>query len=234
MIVCHISDWHWGFMDVPPADLYVVTGDMYGGTYGNYSEIGDIDPRLEIMGQEYAARFLIGLGGFGQFLGSPDAPIVCVRGNHDFIPLAAMFEGCNLVHEFVDNEVIEVLGKRITGHRGIPFIHGTWSDEMDRRTLSDAVDAMPEADIFVTHYPPADVLDFETVSRGVIEHYGLEGMREALIARMGSRGGLHCFGHIHGCGGMIEEFGPGRIIGAAGPVYRFSNAACGFHTVELP
>jgi Icc-related predicted phosphoesterase len=230
MRVVHFSDWHWSFSRLPPADLYVCTGDMYA----NFPTSGSnpIDPATEIKGQEGLVHEVADRGGFRQCLESPDSPIVCVRGNHDFIPLTDLFTGCNLVHEFIDNEVVEVLGMRVTGHRGIPRIHGTWNDETERSVLAARVNAMPEADLFLTHYPPLDVLDFEVVSRGRIEHYGLEGMREALVGKMGDRG-LHCFGHIHGCGGIVKGFGPGQFVGSDGPCHTFSNAACHVNEMDI-
>ena len=194
---------------------------------GKWAIRGDV----ECLGQiEDAMEFVMG-GGFAPLLGSPASPIVCVRGNHDFIDLSPLFEGCNLVHEFIDNEVVEVLGKRITGHRGIPYIHGTWSDEMTRESLRLKLDAMPDADIFLTHYPPAGILDSE-ISRGIEMGYGMEGMREALARRMGDRG-LHCFGHIHGSGGSVREFGPGQFFGQVGHLHTYSNAACNVNVIEV-
>lgn len=236
MIVCHFSDWHWNFQSLPPADLYVCSGDMYD----NHPVLLDkrdgrrwkIDPVREVELQLADAKRLASNGGFRQWLGSPDAPIVCVRGNHDFADLAPLFEGCNLVHEFVDNELIEVLGKRITGHRGIPHIYGTWNDEMQRIPLYQRAEAMPRADLFLTHYPPADVLDYEMMARGRIEHYGLEGMQELMARKMGDRG-LHCFGHIHGSGGIVKEFGPGQFIGLTGHLHTYSNAACHVNLIEI-
>lgn len=236
MRIVHFSDWHWKFKGLPEADLYVCTGDMYD----NYPVVDrssggrkwHIDPHREVELQLTDARVMVSQGGFRQLLGSPDAPIVCVRGNHDYADLAPLFEGCNLVHEFVNNETVEVLGKRITGHRGIPWIYGTWNDEFQKYRLQKRLDEMPKADVFLTHYPPADVLDFEMMARGRIEHYGLDGMHEVMESKMGDRG-VHCFGHIHGCGGIVKEFGPGQIIGATGYLHTYSNAACHTNLIDL-
>lgn len=215
--------------------MYVCTGDMYD----NFPVVRDgsrgvkwsISAERERAGQINDAESFVSSGGFRSLMGSPDAPVVCVRGNHDFVDLSLMFEGCNLIHEFISNEVVEVLGKRITGHRGIPFIYGTWSDEMSRSDLVSSVTAMPDADIFLTHYPPLGVLDWE-LSRGIEQNYGLEGMREVLTSKMGDNG-LHCFGHIHGSGGTVKEFGPGQFIGMGGHLHRYSNAACAINLIDL-
>jgi Icc-related predicted phosphoesterase len=242
MRIVHFSDWHWRFRSVPEADLYVCTGDMYDnypvplrvghrtrkdGSHANWT----IDPLREVELQAADARVFVRDGGFRRWLSSPDAPIVCVRGNHDFADLAPLFEGCNLVHEFVENELVEVLGLRVTGHRGIPWIYGSWNDEMSRDALMFRVNTMPRADLFLTHYPPADMLDYE-INCGRIARYGLEGMQHALEARMGTRG-VHCFGHIHGCGGVVKETGPGSVIGGEGHLHVFSNAACHVNVIEV-
>ena len=153
-------------------------------------------------------------------LGSPDAPVVCVRGNHDFVPIAPIFAGCNVI-ELVDNEVHEVLGKRITGHRGIPWIYGGWNDEVQRPELIDLMKRMPAADIYVTHYPPRGVLDND----GSIK-YGLEEMANHLVfshPATDSVSALHCFGHIHERGGETEQCG--SVL--------FSNAATRFNVIEF-
>jgi len=190
-----------------------------------------IDPLREVELQAIDATVFVREGGFRRWLGSPDAPIVCVRGNHDFVDLASLFEGCGPVHELIDDEVIEVLGLRVTGHRGIPRISGVWSDEVERDELRRKVDGLPVADLYLTHYPPAGVLDDE-IQRGREVSFGLEGMLEALEARIPERS-IHCFGHIHGRGGTMKERGAGSWIGGVGARRTFSNAACGWNEIEV-
>jgi Icc-related predicted phosphoesterase len=237
MRIVHGSDWHWVFREVPEADLYIFTGDMMDnyptrekpldrlridGSYG-----WRISPENERIRQSEAIKHFVRDGGFRGILGSPDAPILCVRGNHDFVDLAALFEGCNLVHEFVDNEVIEILGKRVSGHRGIPYIYGSWSDEVQRPDLMDRVRAIPDGiDMLLTHYPPALVLDMEVSSNGRVDAYGLEGMSNSVFNKLNS-GGLHCFGHIHGSGGRIEKINDPEFS------MTFSNAATTFNVIDV-
>lgn len=248
MRIVHFSDWHFDLRPLPEADLYVCTGDMYDNypvpdprsrrdprrfSYSDWT----IDPGNEMRMQSQSLSEIRDMGGFRPLLGSPDAPIVCVRGNHDYIDLAPMFEGCNLVHEFVSNEAVELLGLRITGHRGIPWIHGTWNDEVPRDQLRARCEAMPPADLFLTHYPPLGVLDSSAAPghvllRSQVQHYGLEGMLGLMEERMGERG-LHCFGHIHECGGFIHETGPGRVLGSEGPIHTFSNGSCNANVIEF-
>jgi Icc-related predicted phosphoesterase len=252
MRIVHGSDWHWEFETairsrwngeygapavLPEADLYVFTGDMmdnypslahnYGwGAHGD--DEGAIRPENERIRQGEAVKHFVKDGGFRRYLGSPDAPILCVRGNHDFIDLARLFEGCNLVHEFVDNEVVEVLGKRACGHRGIPYIYGTWNDEVAKPDLLDRVRAIPDdIDILLTHYPPSLVLDVETIGKYGVRAYGLEGMAGIVFNKLNG-GGVHMFGHIHGSGGRTEVIDQGREFQLT-----FSNAAETYNVLEV-
>lgn len=197
MKIVHFSDWHGYMQPLPEADLYISTGDHYE----NYSTGFVIKPHVEYGGQDKWCADV----NFRQYLGSPDSPIVCVRGNHDYINAKDMFKGCNVLGEFMNNELIEYKGIKITGHRGIPYICGQFSDEYSKADLKDIYRAMPMADIYVTHYPPAGILD---------HGYGLDGLGDFLAYR--SLPAVHCFGHIHECGGLIRREGG----------IRFSNAAC--------
>ena len=224
--VVHASDWHAEFREVPEADLYVFTGDMLpnhpvverdkGSTrYRSWT----IDREHERLHQARDVRTFVKTGGMRPYLGSPDAPVLVVRGNHDFVDLAPLFEGCNLVHEFVCNEVVEVCGLKATGHRGIPYINGLWSDECQRAELLDRVRDMTceGVHLVLTHYAPQGVLDSVYTS-----HVGLEGMASALANRI-LPGGAHCFGHIHEFGGQTLQLGD----------VTFSNAATRVNVLDL-
>jgi len=243
MKIVHFSDWHWSFRHLPKADLYICTGDMFE----NYPVVTKpekehplslVQPRYEIVPtiererqREDAAEF-IKSGGIGKFLASPDAPLICVRGNHDFIPLKELFADHASAHELVDNEVIEIRGVRVTGHRGIPRIYGTWNDEIGRDDLREKVRAMPEAEIYLTHYPPHGILDVEHDFKTGPISYGLEGMKDELFSKMPPVA-LHCFGHIHGSGRRTAALGGGSLVGGEGPCAVFSNAACGFNVIDI-
>jgi Icc-related predicted phosphoesterase len=218
--VVHFSDWHWQFEKLPEADLYVCTGDMYD----NYPHV-DNDYRIDVMHERKMQRRSVFelrsvVTGMRDILGSPDAPIIGVRGNHDFIDLAPLFKGCNFVHEFLDNEVVEILGMKVTGHRGIPYINGDWSDEESRSTLVKRACAMVDtkADLYLTHYPPAGV---DLDGRDTF-HYGLDEVVNAFNYSNAQSARLWMFGHVHECGGRVE--------GDCGIWY--SNAATTFNVLE--
>lgn len=225
MRIVHFSDWHWSFFEkLPEADLYVCTGDMLQ----NYPTMRDkypdaerslfgltIDADHEREKQSQAIQAFVAKRGFREILGSPDAPIVVVKGNHDFVPLAPLFAGCGPVHEFVNGESVDVCGIRVTGHRGIPWISGIWDDEERRCDLIDRVRRMPAAALYLTHYPPSGIgLDGFPGSG-----YGLDEMLNVLLYRGTA---VHCFGHIHECGG--QAFKAGDVL--------FSNAATTYNIIE--
>lgn len=217
MIVVHFSDWHWQFQHLPPADLYVCTGDMLDD-YPSREKKG-LDRHDRYGGwrieREYSRRqqekaMANTAGQFrAKFLGAPAAPVVCLRGNHDWTDIAPLFDGD--VRELVMNEVAEIAGLRVTGHRGIPPINGAWNDEVNTGELIDRVIDMPLADLYLTHYGPAGI--------GLSEPYGLRGVVENLVGRPGHA--LHCFGHIH------ERAGVRRVGGVM-----FSNAATTYNRFE--
>lgn len=214
MQIVHFSDWHGTQVDLPAADLYVCTGDMlpnFPFDHRDFRRFPDplIERRNERMRQtEWALSHPM-----RPRLGSPDSPVICVRGNHDFVDIAPLFAGCDVV-ELVENELRTVCGMRVTGHRGIPMISGYFSDELRRKDLIARVRAMPSADLYLTHYPPFGVMDSEM-------GYGLDDMAELLVERHADSRALHLFGHIHECGGGVETRGN----------VTFSNAATTFNVI---
>lgn len=160
--------------------------------------------------------------GFTDMMGSPFAPVVCVRGNHDFIDLEGFFTG-GLTYEIgVDPYVtFDVLGLRFGGFRGIRHIAGEWSDELRPEALDDRARQLPECDVLVTHCPPEGILDGVDTGFGDLENVGCAALASRLM-RPDSRVKLHCFGHIHGRHGM-------RTIGPT----VFSNAATTVNVIDI-
>ena len=219
-----MSDTHGTFMKLPEADIYVHTGDLYPN-FGEYItnsslRLWKITPELEAEKQrKWAAQ-----NNWREHLGSPDSPIICVRGNHDFAETAPAFAGCD-VTELVGNELHEISGLRFTGHRGIPYICGTWNDETRRPDLLDRAMRMPTADVYVTHYPPGGILDGDGWGR---ESWGLEGLANHMIIRTYHEDekkivAHHLFGHIHEQGGRMVQ--AGNVL--------FSNAATRFNVIDI-
>lgn len=223
MLLCHFSDWHGEWGDLPKADVYVCTGDMF---YNYPNMRGMIEERRETFLQAREAR----RQKCRKFLGNPDAHVVTVRGNHDFTSLSPLFTG-GPVYEICDpEESFEIEGRKFGGMRGIPWIGGTWSDERQRADLdTDALELPMDLNVMVTHAPPYGLLDAAPAmsGRGGWEHTGVNGFSHYHAARAYHNlypydYKLHCFGHIH------EGFGTRREDDTL-----FSNAATGYHLIEV-
>jgi Icc-related predicted phosphoesterase len=164
------------------------------------------------------------------FLGSPQAPIVCVRGNHDFVPLSLLFEGC-WVHEFGvgedESEMFDAAGLCFTGARGIPYIIGEWADELSDSDMRLRMAKVPlSVDVLVTHAPPQGVMDLYGNMHIGCPHISSWIQRQAYAISGPNPNGYpllraHLFGHNHRPG--VET--------VSGTV--FSNAATAFNVLEL-
>lgn len=191
-----------------------------------------VDPQKEEMYQRIWIDQLDSQGGFRKlFLASPEAPVVCVRGNHDFTDLTPLFDWMNpgKTYEIQDpGEVFDVLGLRFGGLRGINYIAGEWSDELQGEQFHDRVKGLsPACDILVSHSPPQGILDRLGEGYGDVDaRVGSPALRSYLDLRSYSGFGpvlqAHLFGHIHGSKG--KETHGGTL---------FSNAATGHQLLEL-
>lgn len=220
--IVHISDWHGQIYKLPKADLYVATGDMYcnyvrylntklSNNKNDHSKF-TVDNAYDAAQQEKFAK-KYGAQQMREAIGS-DAPVVCVRGNHCYADAWHLFAKCNLVHEFLNNEVIEVAGLKVTGHRGCPPINGTWSDEMSNADLMDRVRAMdPSCDLYLTHYP--------SDGSGLGKRWGFQGMSNWFDYQCQTEYPLHLAGHVH------EGYGWSKL----GRVFS-SNASEWFNVIE--
>lgn len=208
--------------DGPPRSPVEIDGELF-----YYHLHRKIDHAREARMQAEWAR----LHQITPFLGSPRAPIICVRGNHDFVPLSLLFEGCQ-VQEFGEGddeqEIFEAAGLFFTGARGIPYIAGEWSDELDEPAMRLRFAKLPlSVDVLVTHTPPQGVMDLhgnmhigsEAVTRWIDRQaYAISGPNPNNYHLLRA----HLFGHNHRP--ELELFECGTW---------FSNAATSFNVLEL-
>jgi len=156
-------------------------------------------------------------GGMRKYLGSPDAPLVIVRGNHDFVDLGPLFDGEYFEVSHDSTRVVEYCGLKIGGFRGVPPIGGQWSDEYPRGEMKRIIDLVPEVDILVSHAAPTNIL---SDCFGSVSYFNWLEERSSQQKHLPK---LCCFGHIHESGPQREDrFG---VI--------FSNASCGFCVIDL-
>jgi Icc-related predicted phosphoesterase len=204
MKLVHFSDWHLReiptWRRLPPADLYVVTGDMLPDYPVFVPDQGwRLDPNSGALQSEWIRQS----GGLRQCLGSPDAPVIVCRGNHDWTDLAPLFGG--EVYEIGEDAsiVFEVAGLRVGGCRGVRSINGLWADELDDPTFDERVQALPtDLDLIVTHSPPWGHLDEYPVGRSL----GSKALTRHLmkLSFTGKPPKAWCFGHIHESKGHKE------------------------------
>jgi len=247
MKICHISDWHGNLRTLPTADLYIVTGDMMPNfplikiqvdkwrrdgivTYDPYGHlIGSpqrqpaglyagrliIPEREETLQRQWCMQFPFRRG----TCIPEDAPVLVVRGNHDFTDLSDWIGGDVWEVNLDPTRTTVVYGLKFGGCRGINYIIGEWSDELKRDQFDDVVKALPvDIDVLITHAPPSRILDFAG------ENYGSPSLASYVNKRSFSDLDLkaHMFGHVHEAIGTRSHGGT-----------LFSNAATGVQTFDL-
>lgn len=255
MKICHFSDCHGDLPELPSADLYVCTGDVltnfplqrWQTDRWDRRSIITVDPLDppdlkdpawylgRIIDKEREARFqpwLIEGGWHRRMLGNPEAPVIVVRGNHDFIDLKDLWG--EPVWEIDDDpsRTFDFGGLKFGGMRGIMPVGGNeWNDEYQIEKWDDMSSKIPrDLDVLITHAPPQGVLDL-LVREYSVENLGVGALRRYVNNRFYKTEQnddpplkLHLFGHIH------EDNGLYRVDSC--PTL-FSNAATTHHMLEV-
>jgi len=213
--IVHASDWHAALLELPVADLYIVTGDMLPNF--PVPVTWDIVPSREREHQNKWIDEEINRGTYRRLLGNKDAPVVVVRGNHDFVNYGRLFGGEVFEINEDSTRTVNYCGLKIGGFRGVPSIDGRWCDELSQVDRLNRVNSLPASlDVVVSHAPPKGILSAQW---GCTEYTWL-------VNRWLYEGGaplLCCFGHIHEKGGLVETHGGTK----------FSNASYTYNTIEL-
>lgn len=216
--VCHFSDWHGMWQELPPAHLYICSGDMLPNSLGH-----KIDWQYE---EKFQSKFMkdnpISIPHYKQQVNP--SQVFCVRGNHDHVGIAPLFTGRDIfVREFnnfgyhgIDIETVLNGQLRIFGTRGVKRVHGRGPDELYLEECEAMMTSLRNlrTDILITHGPPKGVLDEEGG-----ESFGSAALR-GVLEKVQPK--LHCFGHIHESKGI-------RTLGNT----ICSNAATGVNVIEL-
>lgn len=207
-------------MTLPPADIYVCTGDMYPDLSKYPSEEKEIF-RFKRESAWLQNKFSASCPSYRNIMGSPDAPVIVVRGNHDFAFLSQLFGG--EVYEIIDpKDVVEIDGVRFGGMRGISFIEGIWSDELHGTDARELAREIPKGlDVFISHAPPLGIQDGGYGLNGIYEYFQREryGAEDYNLA-------LHLFGHVHEQLGAVRRGDPGSENTF------FCNSAVGYSLLE--
>ncbi len=195
--IVHFSDWHGHWERLPAADLYICTGGMIRN-HTAASGRGIIVATEE----DLQKLELNEMGTLRDYFGSPNAPLVVVRGNHDYIDLGPNFGGEYFEITKDASRSAEYVGLKIGGYRGAPPVDG-WIDGLLPWEMDLALDGLPEdLDVLVSHGPPRGILSDFFGSEEYFEWFKTRHKQGKLVPK------LCCFGHIHECGGeRTEEFG---------------------------
>lgn len=215
--ICHFGDWRGRWADLPVADLYICTGNMFSNKYASELTAEDYEARAARENyyqakemRKFAPRL---------FLGNRKAPVIVCRGHRDFVSLAKLFrEGPVYTIDQPQQQLVltvkdDKLGQiplSVGGMRGARRILGNWSDELSEQEEQAQADKLPLAlDILVSNSPAYGLLDSRKMINGLPTHYGLKGLSTYLNAHLASETPklkLHCFGgYISSFGAMVSE-----------------------------
>lgn len=179
---------------------------------------GDCISRLMEQSRERRLQelWMAKVGSYRSLLASPDAPVVCVKGNHDFVPIAPLFGGDVWEVDDDPTRTTVVCGLKVGGMRGVRPISGEWADETPEEELDDRARSVPDdVELLITHAPPRGVMD---------DGWGTPSLTQRSNVQLYNNGKLklHCFGHVHECKGTQSM---GHIL--------FSNAATGVNVIDI-
>ena len=191
MIAWHISDSHGyhGFLNVPDnIDMVIFSGDCS-------------NPRDPYTNEKEVRNFIT------WFDSLPIKHKIFVAGNHDTSIEKGLitkdnFEQCGI--HYLENETIEIEGLKIFGSPLSPTFGNGWAFNKDRDKLEriwmNIID--DDVDIVVTHTPPKGILDLAEKMDGTLEFCGCKSLTNR-IREINPK--LHCFGHIHNNGDIINR-----------------------------
>lgn len=207
MRLLHTSDLHGSYRHLlvltEPFDAWVDTGDFLPNR-GRVERTGfRIDEHQErafqlkwLSYRDLARRLRDWLAG---------RPLLSVPGNHDFVPLARILRSSGANAHEVGPAGVEVLGRRWSGFREVPWIAGEWPGETRDFAELVATSLAARPDVLLTHAPPRGVLDGAT-------YEGIPGLVEAFVHH---RPSLHLFGHEHASGGQELHLDGTRFVNGA-------------------
>lgn len=175
---------------MPPGDVFIHCGDFTN--YGDRVKVLDFIDWLRL--QPYKHKVVIA-GNHDKF---------CAK--TDYALLKEMFLAAGAT--YLMDDMVEIEGKRFYGTPWTPQF-GNWSFMAGVEERKIYYNRIPEnLDVLITHGPSYDVLD-ET-ALGAMAGCPILGK---IVQERKPR--IHCFGHIHECGGLKKRVGDTICINAA-------------------
>lgn len=168
-------------VEVPAGDLLIFTGDFTMFSK-NLSAIEDFDEWLGELSHRWK---------------------VVVPGNHEFF-LEADPDRRRMISNatVLIDEAAEIDGLKIYGSAMTPLYGGAFGQSSPAARVRHWKRIPTDVNVLITHGPPHGVLDR---SPGQLEHMGDPELKARVKELPSLR--LHCFGHVHGAFGTIEENG---------------------------
>jgi predicted phosphodiesterase len=138
---------------------------------------------------------------------------IVIAGNHDkycaqapHALLKEMFASAGAF--YLQDEGVIIEGRSFYGTPWVPMF-GSWSFMTGPEERRRQFEKIPQGlDVLITHGPPYDVLDETMLS----DNAGCPILAE-IVAKVQPK--VHCFGHIHECGGLKKRVGDTICINAA-------------------
>ncbi|MCA9685083.1 MAG: metallophosphatase domain-containing protein [Myxococcales bacterium] len=170
-------------------------------THGRHDEYGALEGDVLIHcgdGSESSAESVAALD---EWFGRQRCEhVLAVGGNHDFEILRRTRNEEQVFRHarFLLDEAVELGGLRFYGSPWVPGLFG-WAFYAKDETLAGHWARIPsDTDVLITHTPPAGILDRDRGGYG----YGCA----QLLRRVDEiEPRVHCFGHIHASGGVLER-----------------------------
>ncbi len=148
--------------------------------------------------------------GFGRTVGEVDSlddwfsrqdfkRILCIGGNHDFQLEDRVGTRNPVLHHalYLQDEDVTIEGLHFYGAPWTPEL-ATWAFYLPPDMMRAKWDLIPErTDILITHTPPLDVLDRNRHGRAC-------GCPDLGWRLTDLHPRIHCFGHVHASGGVLE------------------------------
>jgi Icc-related predicted phosphoesterase len=187
MKIIHFSDSHTLHrkLKLPEADILIFSGDCS-------------NPRDTLINSMEVMDFM-------QWFSVQKGTKIFVAGNHD----VSIERGAILKEDFerrgiiyLENDWVNTHGLKIYGSPLTPSFGQGWAWNKARHKIGEYWEHIPDdIDVLVTHGPPKGYLDYTLDHNRRIVHCGCA----SLITRIEQiKPKLHCFGHIHNGGGIIN------------------------------
>ncbi|MCZ2224435.1 MAG: metallophosphoesterase [Chitinophagales bacterium] len=206
MRICHISDLHGEWFDIPSnCDIVVNSGDWLINTRYWYNKV------LEA---EYQKQYL--LSNINKFKSSlNDRPYFFILGNHDFVAANEVEEILNKngIKAFnLENKLVTYNQINFYGFPWIPYINGKFNFELREDEMSAKVDELitkineNTIDVLVLHCPIKGELSLEVFNVGQNQYtstdYGNKILADKLDAVVERLPDLCLVGHLHYANGI--------------------------------